>query len=445
MPSEECAGCEDSFNSINGLFCKKIKRYVHHADTAQCEPRQQNKDMDNNKELILRPENMKEIVLSAPGSYASNKQSHDNCVNFGQKILDLIEKEGMNDELDKQAASFIEKARRTVKVMNERRSPVTKLFDEVRSAFTTIENEIDPSKAGTIGYRLQQLRNGYIAKKRAEEEKRRSEALARQRAAEAAMKFRVEVEEDLKKQFLAFLNDEIASIGNIDNNISIENYERSLQELKQKQDICAKGLPCGWLENLHTLAPIPSGLSVKPLDIVKEIKQKLEQQFNEQYVTEIGDTLNYVIDRMPSKRANLERIAKADAEESARMKQEMEARQKAEAERMERERAAREAEAKAKAEMCKQAAEMQSLFEQQATVSLYASKAKVTKKINLLNPEGIMPIISMWWSKEGCSMSVDELAKIFKKQITFCEKLANKEGVLINDESVEYVDEVKAK
>ena len=34
---------------------------------------------------------------------------------------------------------------------------------------------------------------------------------------------------------------------------------------------------------------------------------------------------------------------------------------------------------------------------------------------------------------------------MFKKQITFCEKLANKEDIFVNDESVEYVDEVKAK
>ena len=33
---------------------------------------------------------------------------------------------------------------------------------------------------------------------------------------------------------------------------------------------------------------------------------------------------------------------------------------------------------------------------------------------------------------------------MFKKQITFCEKLA-KEGIYLKDESVEYVEDVKAK
>ena len=146
--------------------------------------------MNNNELAIMRPENMKEIMIAAPQSYELNRQSRDNCVNFGQNILHTIQQQGMNDDLDRQAATFVEKARRTVKAMNERRSPVTKLFDQVRTAFTVIENEIDPAKSGTIGYQLQQLRNQYAAKKRAEEEKRQREEMARRQAEEAARKFR---------------------------------------------------------------------------------------------------------------------------------------------------------------------------------------------------------------------------------------------------------------
>ncbi len=88
--------------------------------------------------------------------------------------------------------------------------------------------------------------------------------------------------------------------------------------------------------------------------------------------------------------------------------------------------------------------EMTSLFNQQATVAGYQPKTKVTKKINLLNPEGIMPILSLWWSKEGCTLTVEELAKMFQEQITFCEKLANRKTSSSRNENVEYVDEVKA-
>lgn len=397
----------------------------------------------SNELTIIRPENMNEIIQAAPKSYELNRISRDNCVNFGQNILHTIQQQGMNDDIDRQAASFIEKARRTVKAMNERRSPVTKLFDQVRTAFTAIENEIDPAKSGTIGYQLQEFRNQYAAKKRAEEERRLREEMVRRQAEEAARKFRMDVEDDLKQQFQRLVNDAINQITTADNGLTLENYDNTLALLKSTKAYVDKGLPSEWFAKLRTFVRIPTG--VNAAEIETEIKQKLHKQFIEQYMAEVGDTLDYTLDRLPSKKANLEKIAKANAEEAARMKAEMEARQKAEAERIEKERAEREAEEKRKAELERKTAEMTSLFDGQAAASTYQPKTKVTKKITLLNPEGIMPVISLWWSKEGCTLSVGELAKMFKKQIAFCEKLANKDEVFIQNESVEYVDEVKAK
>jgi transcriptional regulator len=57
---------------------------------------------------------------------------------------------GVSDQRDQQAAQFIEKARKTVSKMNDKRAPVTKLFDEIRRQFTIMENEVDPSKNGGI-------------------------------------------------------------------------------------------------------------------------------------------------------------------------------------------------------------------------------------------------------------------------------------------------------
>lgn len=392
--------------------------------------------------MIIRPENMREIMQAAPQCYELNRTSRDNCVNFGQNILHAIHQQGMDDELDKQAAAFIEKARRTVKVMNERRSPVTKLFDQVRAAYTAVENEIDPTKTGTIGYQLQQLRNQYAAKKRAEEEKRLREEMERRQAEEVARKFRMDVEDDFKQKFQDLVNSTLNKITEVDNNLTLENYDNSLALLRSIKATTEDCVPA-WIETLHTSRLIPMGIKVA--DVEKEIKQKLCKQFCDQYLSEVGDTVDYTIDRLPSKKANLERMAKADAEEAARIKAEMEARQKAEAERMEQKRAAREAEEKRKAEMEQGAAEMKSLFDGQAAVVGCQPKTKVTKKINLLNPEGIMPVIALWWSKEGCTLTVEELSKMFKKQITFCEKLANKEDIFVRNESVEYIEEVKVK
>lgn len=392
---------------------------------------------------IIKQENIQTIVSAAPQSYNDNKLSCERCISAGQSILNTITANGgMTDELDKEAALFIEKARKTVRKMNEKRSPVTKLFDDIRREFTVIENAIDPTKVDTIPYKLQQYRNQYAAKKRAEEEKRRQEEYKRQQAEQARVKLRQDIEGDFKAQFQTYLNQSINWLTTKDNSVTLENYNTVYSEVKN----FSVSLPADWLHNLHTLIRIPGNVSVDELrQIETGTKERLGKQFTEQYTAEIQDNKDFILDRLPSKKANLERMAQADAAEAARVKAEMEERQRKEAETREAERKRKEEEEKQKAEMARQQAEMNGLFSEQASMQNYQPKVKVTQKIELLNPEGIMPILSMWWSKEGCTLSVEELSKLFKKQITFCEKLANKDSVYIENESVQYIDDVKAK
>lgn len=129
---------------------------------------------------ILRQENVQMIVQSAPNAYNTNSLSSVRCADFGKNLLDEIERSGMTDELDKRCADYIDKAKRTLKTMNERRAPFTKLFDQIRSEFTGMENSIDPTKKDTVPYKIQQARNTFAAKKREEVERARQEEMRRQ-------------------------------------------------------------------------------------------------------------------------------------------------------------------------------------------------------------------------------------------------------------------------
>lgn len=390
---------------------------------------------------IIKQENIQTIVSAAPQSYQDNQISRERCITAGQTILAAIQQGGMTDDLDQKAAEFIEKARKTVNKMNERRSPVTRLFDSIKSEFTKMENDINPNKADTIPYKLQQLRNQYAAKKRAEEEERRRREAERQQAEQARAKMKQDIEDDFKAQFYARLNQANNGLTAIGNCVTLENYDVSVKAIRDVQTT----LPVDFIENLHTTMRIPVGVTIEEIQIAeKETKERLMEFFTGTYEYQIQVARDYILDRLPSKKANLERIAQASAEEAARLKAEMEARQRREAELQETERRRKEEEERQKAELARQQVEIGGLFNSQAAVQDYQPKTKVSKKIEVLNPEGIMPILIMWWNKEGSKMSVEELTKIFKKQITFCEKLA-KEGTLIQDESVCYVDEVKAK
>lgn len=390
---------------------------------------------------IIKQENIQTIVSAAPQSYQDNQISRERCITAGQTILAAIQQGGMTDDLDQKAAEFIEKARKTVNKMNERRSSVTRLFDSIKSEFTKMENDINPNKADTIPYKLQQLRNQYAAKKRAEEEERRRREAERQQAEQARAKMKQDIEDDFKAQFYARLNQANNGLTAIDNCVTLENYDVSVKAIRDVQTT----LPVDFFENLHTTMRIPVGVTIEEIqNAEKETKERLMEFFTGTYEYQIQVARDYILDRLPSKKANLERIAQASAEEAARLKAEMEARQRREAELQETERRRKEEEEQQKAELARQQVEIGGLFNSQAAVQDYQPKTKVSKKIEVLNPEGIMPILIMWWNKEGSKMSVEELTKIFKKQITFCEKLA-KEGTLIQDESVCYVDEVKAK
>lgn len=385
-------------------------------------------------------DNVAAIVRNTPASYSKNQMSHDNCLKACQELLETIRAKGMSDELDRKAAAYIEKTRRTVKAMFDQRAPVTKLFDQVRKEFTNLENEIDPGKQGTAPFQLQQLRNQYAAKKREEEEARQRAEQAK-RAKELAIKeYRSECEDDFKAQFNNLVISNINQLTQLNASVTLENYQAVVDTVTG----FPSELPDGWCPpssvRLSTLLTPEQSHAIR-----EEVITSLIPSFRVQYKTEIGDWRQEILDRLPSKKTELERAAQADAAEAARIQAQIKAREASEAARKEAERIAREKDEAKKLEVRKANAEASNLFGMaMRTAPSYQPKTKVTKKIRILNPDGYMKIVALWWAKEGCNLSDEDLAKTFKKQISFCEKFANKQGEFIKDPSIEYVDDVKA-
>lgn len=385
-------------------------------------------------------DNVGVIVRNTPEAYRKNQLSHDNCLRACQSLVEKITESGMTDELDQTAARYLEKTRRTVKAMNELRAPVTKLFDEVRKEFTSLENDIDPSKAGTIPFRLQLLRNQYAAKKREEEEARLRAEETRRQAELAREQYRDACIEDYKAHFNDLVVSRLNQLTELNSKVTLQSY----QAIHDTVSSYATELPENWCPPSRVRMP----LNLSPDEnrqIRKDVLKSLAKQFADQFRTEIGDYRQEILDRLPSKKSELERMAKSDAEEAARIKEEMQRQEAQEAAAKEAERRAREQEEAKKTEVRKANSEAANLFDMaQATAPVYRPKTKVSKKINIIALSGYMKVLSMWWAKEGSRLSKEELDKHFKKQIAFCEKVANKEGEFINDPGIQYVDEVKA-
>lgn len=397
--------------------------------------------MDNQTQLpaAVSADNIKKIVAMAPEALEENRTSHSNCIAFGQKLLEET-RLGMTDDLDQRIAAYMERVRKTVKKMNNKRSPVTKLFDMLRENYTQLENEVDPSKAGTIPYRLQQERNSYAAKKRleAEQERQRKEMLVR--VEQAKERYVADVLADMQQSVSYELNNNLDMMDKVFRGVTLDTYEEAVKKISE--------YPCA----LHsiTVRAIPSPLLDK--DAAEAIKQDTYNRHAPEllanYEQEMTLSRQRHLDMLPSKKAELEKAAQASAEEAAKIRAEMERREEEERQRKQAELAKQEEERRKQAEMAAKNAEMGSLFASaQVAAPTYQPKASVKKKLVPMNAEAFVEIFTFWWLEEGCTLSIEELSKTFKKQLSFCEKSANDKTSpkFIKSEHLYYEDEVKAK
>lgn len=400
--------------------------------------------MENNQALVIRQQDIDLIGTSLPNAYAQGIQSHDKCLARGNQLLDAIREHGMSDQLDQDIAKYIGASKATVKKINDLRSPATKLFDQFKKVFTTMENEIDPSKNGSVPFLLQQERNRYAAKKIEEENRRRAEEARRLQHDRDLQQYRADCEEEFRRAFSSVLNNNVNHIIDVFSKTTLQNYADSERIIKGYPS----ELRSEWDASLTSLVRLPGTCTREELSRVRaEVRTHLMPGFISEYQATIEETRDGYALRLPSKRKELEAMQAANAAEAARMQEEMRQREAAEAARRDEElRAKEEADRKAK-EAQDAMNEMGGLFDSaKQTVETYVPKASTKKKIHLLDPEGIVPVIAMWIRGNLSTMTVDEVAKEFKKQITYAEKLANSaEPTFIESEFVEYVDEVKAK
>lgn len=397
---------------------------------------------DNTQALtIFESQNARTLAELAPQTYRDNRLSHTRCLEAGSFLLLKVKNEGMSDALDIEIAKFIEKAKITVKKMNGKRAPVTQLFDQIRKVYTSMENDVDPSKSASIPGQLQAYRNAYAKKKHEEEEQRRREEAARLAKENAMVRYRAEVEEDYNRQFNALVNKSINDLTYLGRQLAVDNYKIVSEALKKYS--CE--LPASWAETVISNAQRPVELSPEECRAIQAgVIADMLERFREQYRFEVQSTRDDMLDRLPSKLKELERMAKASVEEAARIKAEIEAKERAEATRKEAERREREQQEAAAAQLAAQKKEMDGLFGIAETAQ-YNPKATVKKKVVVETTDDIMNIVAFWWSQEGCTKSVEELRKEFKKQITYANNAANSKDNPRFISDCRYEDDVKAK
>jgi hypothetical protein len=174
-------------------------------------------------------------------------------------------------------------------------------------------------------------------------------------------------------------------------------------------------------------------------------------RFAGEFAEKITDLKQDLLDKLPSKKKELEAIAEAEkknAEEAARLRAEAEKREKEEKERLAREAAEREKKAQEEVERKKSEAEMNDLFDAaEATASDDSSSSRVRKSwtIEITHQAGYVQIFQLWFEHEGTKLSLDKFdRKTLGQMKRFCESLAGKEDIRIDSPYIKYKEDYKA-
>ncbi len=416
-------------------------------------------------EILKRTSTLK---MDTQNAVNENKESLLQCTAEGEKLLSCAEN-GMDEELDKQIASFIERAKLTVKTMTERRKTVTQVFDMVKKGFTAMENLVSVKCDSSVVFKLQQKRNEYAAqilerKRREEEERKKHERI------EAA---KIQLATDTKETLNSILSEEMAkavtSLGKSFSLLSLDNKDVVKSEIVNVPLIINFGeIFVKFAPSYPTEVPVEEAKAVMNTayaECIGEIKQS--------YSSTVTAARDAILMKFDSKVCELEEL-KRQADEIKRKEEELKHAAEEERKKKEEELKRAEEERKKKEEELKRAdqsdidelhgkiqneaeqrnenlkaekatAQAQALFNQTTASIPSQVKMKVTKRLEVLDRDGWLEIIQQWWTIEGSTMLEDKLSTKLDFMRKACEKQANKDDVFIKSAHIAYIDDVKAK
>lgn len=438
-------------------------------------------------------EEFKVIISAAPKVLLTNQNRVEKAVAFGNQLIEKVKDETMTAELDEAIRSYLEKVKKTRDQLLEDRSPLTKIFDKVKTEFTILEATLDVKDGKTIPYTLQTYRNNYA--KQLVEKKRLDDEAAQLKLNIENEKTRLtaEIKTILSEACEACITTKHQQLTDIFNNCTIETYQESLEKISKfsmeppkiaLDTRCSKVVLSAWYVKPDDVNAIITGMTSDPI----------YDDYRKRYSNIIADQMINLKDKMPSKLQELQELAekkrqdeeaaerariaaaaaaaeldakkKAEAEQRAKEAQEAADKAKADREKQEEEirlreeaekqRLAKEAEQKAKEskdkiELEAATAQATSLFDNVVanTESAPAVKTVESYNIEVKSPAGWMLLINFWFTKEGLMTAPEDCAKLGNKKLdsmkTFAEKHYKKTGEKIESPFIVYHEVITAK
>lgn len=396
--------------------------------------------MNTTAELI-KVDAFKQIIDTAPDSLAKNQISANSAETYGINLLAKVTSEGMTDELDKQLNDYQVKLKKTYELMNDRRTPITKIFDDVKKAFTSLEAKIDPKSKENIYFKIQAERNKW-AEKKAKEAAEKAKEAERKIAVE---KERIEAQTQIESQLQMYFNNHLSSLKQSINS----EFERMTLETAEAFKKKISGYTPAYNFNhfeLFKANVFTNYLTSEELNnVLINVKAGKFDQFALDFKTQLTDLKTSAIEKIPSKVKELTEISNANEVEKARLQKEAAERKALEEARLQKESAERNAKALQDAETAKNVMTANTLFDLQGTVAENTASVREGYEIEVLHPSGYQLIVAFYFEKEGLKETPEKLGNMkLSSMKTFCEKWAKDKDEKIQSIYLRYKETYKA-
>ncbi|MCE5332902.1 MAG: hypothetical protein LLF95_12280 [Bacteroidales bacterium] len=452
-------------------------------------------------EEIVRVEEFKQLISSAPAVLEENRNSRDKAIAKANELSDLA-KVKMDDVMDTQLSEYISRAKKTVVTMKERRSPFTQIMTAIAKEFTALESEIPASIAI-----CQKLRDDYATKKmqeRQELERQAALRLAKEtEAIEITKNYRISYSSEYTNFVLKFKTDKTDWF----NALNLETIKLAEREISQFSNNVSNGifnfsirvpeLKYHTLEEYNAIvspinqALVLSGPTVFRKDIedfgreILDMIPSKQQQLDELEAQRLKEIELKAIEAERQRRASIQAAwdkRKADREQDAAKKLALEAENKRKEEEAEKARLqaiidedarkkkaledeeaekTRQAEEKERLEKLAEEQRIKSeseaqiaasgqmasaMVDSQADLFSEAPKVKEGYSIKIKNNAAYLLMAQFWFENEGKNSTIDKFESMtFARMKVFCEKYAAKNDEFIQSKLIVYEPIYKAK
>lgn len=394
---------------------------------------------------LIKVEEIKSTMAGAGEMIAKNEAMLARAVTKAKLLIDTAAS-GMSDELDAEINTWQVKAKEALKLMNERRAPITQLMTKMAKVFTTMEADLDPTKPTSYFSQAQNLRNEWAKEKQAIQRRKEAEILAKQQKEKETIAMRSEIAKQVRDlynnklfSFKKFVSDKF-------NSLTLENTV----EVKDAINKLTVNYPVAKFNELvPTLFAIH--LSKEELDaLIVEERDALYNELSANFTENMEAAKSDAIDKIPSRINELKAIAKSSAAEKDRLEKEAADRQEREAAKLKADQEAQRLADEKRIEDQKKMDEAAAAFEKEAAIAQLSSEQSKTKEsyvIEISDAQGWGALFLFWFEHEGKGLAPADIEKKTMKQLkAFAEKKAGIKGgaVFIDNPYVEYIEDLKA-